>query len=180
MIDQDHAEWLDKEVTRLRAENERLRAALRKAPIESAPRDRSVLLAWRDGWHVGRWIVASLVHGRDCWMMDGGTAIEPTHWAELPPVPNRRMTIFEALTCVERNQAVEACKIIKALGYASTPSVQRRLRLGYSAATRLMDCLEEEGIIGPPAHEYQRPIYMDKLDEALSTSNSAIRLKETP
>ena len=31
MIDQDHAEWMDREVTRLRADNERLRTALEHA-----------------------------------------------------------------------------------------------------------------------------------------------------
>jgi DNA segregation ATPase FtsK/SpoIIIE-like protein len=80
--------------------------------------------------------------------------------------------MFEALTAAERKQAVEACEIIKTLGWASTSSIQRRLRMGYTAAARLMDCLEEEGIIGTPDHEYQRPIYADKLDEALSTANT--------
>ncbi len=78
--------------------------------------------------------------------------------------------MFEALNQDERKQAIEACWIIKTLGRASTSSVQRRMRLGYTAAARVMDWLDEEGIIGPPDHEFQRPIYVDKLDEALNTT----------
>jgi S-DNA-T family DNA segregation ATPase FtsK/SpoIIIE len=38
--------------------------------------------------------------------------------------------------------------VIKA-GKASTSYIQRRLRVGYSRAARLMDLLEEKGVIGP-------------------------------
>lgn len=76
--------------------------------------------------------------------------------------------MFEALTAEERKQAVEVCEIFKTLGRANIPTIQRRLRLGYSAAARLMDCLEEEGVVGTPDREYQRPIYADKLEEALT------------
>lgn len=39
---------------------------------------------------------------------------------------------------------------------------------------RIMDCLEEEGVIGTPDRDYQRPIYADKLGEALSTANDRV------
>ena len=82
--------------------------------------------------------------------------------------------MFEALTAEERKRAVEACEIIKTVGRASVCCLQRRMRLGYTQAARIMDCLEEEGIVGTPDRDYQRPIYEDKLGEALSTANAGI------
>jgi len=44
----------------------------------------------------------------------------------------------------------EAKRIVLEAGKASTSYLQRRLKIGYSRAARLMDILEEKGIIGPP------------------------------
>jgi S-DNA-T family DNA segregation ATPase FtsK/SpoIIIE len=38
---------------------------------------------------------------------------------------------------------------VEAAGRASTSYLQRKLKIGYSRAARLMDVLEEHGIIGP-------------------------------
>ncbi|RME80551.1 MAG: DNA translocase FtsK, partial [Caldilineae bacterium] len=43
----------------------------------------------------------------------------------------------------------EAVRVVQESGRASTSLLQRRLRIGYSRAARLIDLLEEEGIIGP-------------------------------
>jgi S-DNA-T family DNA segregation ATPase FtsK/SpoIIIE len=44
----------------------------------------------------------------------------------------------------------EAKSIVVEAGKASTSYLQRRLRIGYSRAARLVDILEERGVIGPP------------------------------
>jgi S-DNA-T family DNA segregation ATPase FtsK/SpoIIIE len=44
----------------------------------------------------------------------------------------------------------EAIELVKKLGKASTSLLQRRFRIGYTRAARLIDLMEEEGIIGPP------------------------------
>ena len=56
------------------------------------------------------------------------------------------------------NQAVE---VIRQTRRASTSSLQRRLRIGYNRAARLMDALEEKGIIGPPQGSDPREILID-------------------
>ena len=56
------------------------------------------------------------------------------------------------------NQAIE---VIRQTRRASTSSLQRRLRIGYNRAARLMDQLEESGIIGPPQGSDPREILID-------------------
>ena len=43
----------------------------------------------------------------------------------------------------------EAVEIVREAGRASTSLLQRRLRIGYTRAARLIDTMEEEGIVGP-------------------------------
>ena len=44
----------------------------------------------------------------------------------------------------------EAVRVIVEMGKASTSILQRRLRLGYGRAARLLDMMQRDGIIGPP------------------------------
>ena len=51
----------------------------------------------------------------------------------------------------ERDDAYEdAVRVVIEMGKASTSILQRRLRLGYGRAARLLDIMEKDGIIGPP------------------------------
>ena len=43
----------------------------------------------------------------------------------------------------------EAVQMVLDTGHASVSMLQRRLRLGYTRAARLIDSMEEEGIVGP-------------------------------
>lgn len=44
----------------------------------------------------------------------------------------------------------DAVKLVLEMGKASTSTLQRRLRLGYGRAARILDAMERDGIIGPP------------------------------
>jgi len=44
----------------------------------------------------------------------------------------------------------EAIRVVRAEGRASISLLQRRLRIGYSRAARLIDTLEARGVVGPP------------------------------
>jgi DNA segregation ATPase FtsK/SpoIIIE, S-DNA-T family len=44
----------------------------------------------------------------------------------------------------------EAVRIVIEMGKASTSTLQRRLRLGYGRAARILDVMQRDGIIGPP------------------------------
>jgi len=53
----------------------------------------------------------------------------------------------------------EAMEIVQAAGKASASLLQRRLRVGYARAARLLDILEDKGIIGPGDGAKPREVY---------------------
>jgi len=67
----------------------------------------------------------------------------------------------------------DAVRCVLETGVASTSHLQRRLRLGYARAARLVDMMEARGIVGPPDGSKQREIlvqrdYLRTLEEAQS------------
>ncbi|MEI6323329.1 MAG: DNA translocase FtsK [bacterium] len=62
----------------------------------------------------------------------------------------------------EEEELVEKClEIIRQEGKASTSMLQRRLRLGYTRAARVVDILEGRGILGPKDGARDREILID-------------------
>ncbi|HUQ93701.1 MAG TPA: DNA translocase FtsK [Bryobacteraceae bacterium] len=64
----------------------------------------------------------------------------------------------------------EAVKVVLEMGKASTSILQRRLRLGYGRAARILDMMHRDGIIGPPDGSRPREVLKrpDWLDEVSS------------
>jgi S-DNA-T family DNA segregation ATPase FtsK/SpoIIIE len=61
----------------------------------------------------------------------------------------------------------EAIKLVTESGRASTSFLQRRLGIGYPRAAKLMDLLEEEGVIGPAEGSKPREVlWREERDEA--------------
>jgi S-DNA-T family DNA segregation ATPase FtsK/SpoIIIE len=58
----------------------------------------------------------------------------------------------------------EAARMIVSLGQGSTSLLQRRMKIGYARAGRLMDELERAGIVGPQEGSKMREVLM-KTDE---------------
>jgi S-DNA-T family DNA segregation ATPase FtsK/SpoIIIE len=61
----------------------------------------------------------------------------------------------------------EAVRVVVEMGKASTSTLQRRLRLGYGRAARILDVMQREGIIGPPdgskpREVLKRPEWLDE------------------
>ena len=59
----------------------------------------------------------------------------------------------------------EAMKVVFEAGKASTSLLQRRLRVGYARAARLIDLLEQNSIVGPADGAKPREILITSLDE---------------
>ena len=58
----------------------------------------------------------------------------------------------------------EAVEIVVSSGQASVSMLQRRLKLGYSRAARLVDQMEERGIVGPFEGSKPRQVLITKSD----------------
>lgn len=58
----------------------------------------------------------------------------------------------------------EAADIVVSSGLGSTSNIQRRLKVGYSRAGRIMDMLEEKGVVGPPNGSKPREVLVDPLE----------------
>ncbi len=56
----------------------------------------------------------------------------------------------------------EAVRIVVEMGKASTSTLQRRLRLGYGRAARLIDMMERDGIVGPADGSKPREVLKKK------------------
>jgi len=55
----------------------------------------------------------------------------------------------------------QALEVLKSTRRASTSMIQRRLRVGYNRAARIMDLMEEKGVVGPENGSSPREILVD-------------------
>jgi len=67
----------------------------------------------------------------------------------------------------------EALRVVLEMGKASTSTLQRRLRLGYGRAARILDMMHRDGIIGPP--DGSKPREVLKRPDWLSEVGDRVR-----
>ena len=72
---------------------------------------------------------------------------------------------------VDDNLYEEAVRVVCDMGRASTSTLQRRLRIGYGRAARLIDIMEKDGIVGPadgprPREVLKKREWMKEWDES--------------
>jgi S-DNA-T family DNA segregation ATPase FtsK/SpoIIIE len=67
----------------------------------------------------------------------------------------------------------DAVRVVLEMGKASTSTLQRRLRLGYGRAARILDMMQREGIIGPP--DGSRPREVLKRPDWLAEVENQLR-----
>jgi S-DNA-T family DNA segregation ATPase FtsK/SpoIIIE len=85
-------------------------------------------------------------------------AYEP-EWAQLPSADDASEEEEDALL-------EQALNIVKQQGTASASMLQRRLRIGYNRAARLIETMEDEGYIGPADGSRGRTVLIgDDWDE---------------
>ncbi len=74
----------------------------------------------------------------------------------------------------------EAKDLVVRAGKASASYLQRRLRIGYARAARLLDLLEEHNVIGPGDGAKPREVYLQSLDDESTGTFSPADYSATP
>jgi S-DNA-T family DNA segregation ATPase FtsK/SpoIIIE len=63
----------------------------------------------------------------------------------------KQVPMFEDITALQGDPLLgDAIDTVRREGRASVSMLQRRMRIGYTRAARLVDTMEEKGIVGPP------------------------------
>ena len=65
----------------------------------------------------------------------------------------------------EDRMYAKACQIVVESQKASTSWLQRQLRIGYNSAARLIERMEEEGLVSPPNHVGRRDLLTDQYGQ---------------
>lgn len=85
---------------------------------------------------------------------------------------------------IEEDEIFEdAVKIVIEEGKGSSSMLQRKFKIGFNRAARLIDSMEERGIVGPSEGSKPREVLVDNLEEAMKlltkeTNNSTIEKEE--
>ncbi len=67
----------------------------------------------------------------------------------------------------------QAVEVVVQAGKASTSLLQRKLRIGYGKAARMIESMEEQGIVGPPDGSRPREVLISSLDQVFGGGNPA-------
>jgi S-DNA-T family DNA segregation ATPase FtsK/SpoIIIE len=94
----------------------------------------------------------------------GISATPATAPVDMPPstIPLKQTDMFGESASSDSNAdplLTEAIDLVRREGRASVSMLQRRMRIGYTRAARIVDMMEDKGIVGPPEGTSQlRPI----------------------
>ena len=89
----------------------------------------------------------------------------------MPSIPLKQKEMFEDMSEETERDPLweEAVELVRMEDRASISMLQRRLRIGYTRAARLIDAMAAEGIVGPAKDGPQaRQVLDHKPDDPLS------------
>lgn len=110
------------------------------------------------------------------------TPVEYTSEVTSMPVSIKKFTNgISATTADDGRDALfdDAVRVVCQYDRASASLLQRRLSIGYARAARILDKLEEEGIIGPGEGSKPRDVIIHNAEEYLASNNTS-QTTDTP
>jgi S-DNA-T family DNA segregation ATPase FtsK/SpoIIIE len=120
---------------------------------------------------------SKLVRLQGCFVSDREIERVVRFWTQTGPLQIDTAAPWGEIEAVEGDEErdellEEAIELLREQERASTSLLQRRLRIGYPRAARLMDQLEEEGIVGPPESGGRwREVLILEEDEEMQEDN---------
>jgi S-DNA-T family DNA segregation ATPase FtsK/SpoIIIE len=120
---------------------------------------------------------SKLVRLQGCFVSDREIERVVQFWTKTGPLEMDTSAPWGEIEAMESDQErddllEEAIELLRQQERASTSLLQRRLRIGYPRAARLMDQLEEEGIVGPPESGGRwREVLILEEDEEMQKDN---------
>lgn len=99
---------------------------------------------------------------------DPTEAIFPSEWSreDNNPWPNSNLNKDPAIVKRQNDDMYnEAVRTVVLLSRASTSLLQRKLRIGYARAARIIEQMEENGIVGPADGARPREVLIKDIDE---------------
>jgi DNA segregation ATPase FtsK/SpoIIIE, S-DNA-T family len=100
----------------------------------------------------------------ESWRRQGEPEFQEELLEEVPPEDDAAPSEEDALDANEDPLLEEAISLVAQMGTASTSMLQRRLRLGYTRAGRLIDMLERRGIISGYEGSKPRQVLIGEAD----------------
>jgi DNA segregation ATPase FtsK/SpoIIIE-like protein len=98
-------------------------------------------------------------------LRDNGDGTFDVDWDPLPRLSSYRGDPDDDVSDQDEELVTRCLEIIAQENRASTSMLQRRLKLGYTRAARVMDILESRGVVGPKDGAKDREILVDLNEE---------------